>query len=149
VGTEPPRSGAGRLASRIVRPAIRELSAYHVPPARDCIKLDAMENPYSLPPALRDQWLEALRDAELNRYPDASATILKESLRRAFDIPDQAAIVLGNGSDEIIQMIQMAVGGPVLAPVPTFVMYGMIARFLDLDFVGVPLNREFGSTGRP
>lgn len=149
MATDPagPGKDAGRLAASVVRPAIRELSAYHVPPLRECVKLDAMENPYSLPPALRDQWLAVLRDAELNRYPDASAASLKERLRRVFDIPRGAGLLLGNGSDEIIQMIQMAVGGPVLAPVPTFVMYGMIARFLDVEFVGVPLDGEFGLDG--
>lgn len=140
---DPSGSGAGSRAAAVVRPAIRELSAYPVPLPRDCVKLDAMENPYELPPALREEWLEALRGAELNRYPDASAAQLKESLRRVFDIPAGASILLGHGSDELIQMIQMAVGGPVLAPVPTFVMYEMVARFVDAEFVGVPLDREF------
>lgn len=149
MATDPagPPADARRLAASVVRPAVQELSAYHVPPAREHIKLDAMENPYGLPAALRDEWLTVLRDAELNRYPDAAAAPLKARLRRVFDIPDGAGILLGNGSDEIIQMIQMAVGGPVLAPVPTFVMYGMIARFLDLEFAGVPLDGEFGLDG--
>lgn len=141
MATDP--SGAASRAASVVRPAIRELSTYQVPPSRDCIKLDAMENPYALPPELRDAWLEALRDAELNRYPDAAAARLKDSLRRAVDIPPAASLLLGNGSDELIQMIQMAVGGPVLAPVPTFVMYEMVARFVAAEFVGVPLDGQF------
>lgn len=146
VATDPtgPPTLAGSRAASVVRPAIRELSAYHVPPSRDCIKLDAMENPYGLPAVLRDAWLEELRGAELNRYPDAGAARLKDSLRRVFDIPPEASLLLGNGSDEIIQMIQMAVGGPVLAPVPTFVMYEMVARFVAAEFVGVPLDGRFG-----
>lgn len=119
------------------------MSAYHVPPAGDYVKLDAMENPYTLPPDLRDAWLQALRDTELNRYPDAEAASLKDALRSAFDVPTGADILLGNGSDEIIQIIQTAVGGPVLAPEPTFVMYDMVARFLDAGFIGVPLDDAF------
>jgi histidinol-phosphate aminotransferase len=134
---------AAQRAAETVRPAIRDLSAYHVPAAGDYVKLDAMENPYGLPPALRDAWLEVLRGADLNRYPDASAGILKDRLRTAFDIPAGAAILLGNGSDEIIQMVQTAVGGPVLAPEPTFVMYDMVARFVNAEFVGVPLDGQF------
>ncbi|HSH41527.1 MAG TPA: histidinol-phosphate transaminase [Arenicellales bacterium] len=149
MATDPagPRGAAAERAAAVVRPAIRELSAYHVPPARDCVKLDAMENPYGLPAALREEWLEVLRDAELNRYPDASAAPLKDRLREVFGIPAGASILLGNGSDELIQMIQMAVGGPVLAPVPTFVMYEMVARFVDTGFVGVPLDAGFGLDG--
>jgi len=143
VATEPPESGAAARAAAVVRPAIRELTAYHVPPTRDCVKLDAMENPYPLPAALRDDWLASLREAELNRYPDPAAAPLKDRLRRVFDIPGEAGILLGNGSDEIIQMVAMTVGGPVLAPVPTFVMYEMIARFVDTEFVGVPLDAGF------
>lgn len=140
---EKSQADAASRASRVVREAIRALSAYHVPPAGDYVKLDAMENPYPLPPGLREAWLEVLRDAELNRYPDASAGALKEALRTAFDIPAGAAILLGNGSDEIIQMIETVVDGPVAAPEPTFVMYDMVARFLDKPFVGVPLGGDF------
>ncbi len=43
------------LVKRWVRPAIRELSAYHVQEAEGLIKLDAMENPYSWPDALREE----------------------------------------------------------------------------------------------
>ncbi|MDZ7842236.1 MAG: histidinol-phosphate transaminase [Gammaproteobacteria bacterium] len=136
-------SGARRRAASVVRPAIRELSAYQAPPAGDGIKLDAMENPYELPPALKSGWLEVMREAALNRYPDPSGAQLKERLRRVFDLPAGSSILLGNGSDEIIQMIQLALGGPVLAPVPTFVMYEMTARFVNLEFAGVPLDREF------
>ena len=46
---------------RWARPEIRELSAYHVPDASGLIKLDAMENPYTWPEDLRQQWLELLR----------------------------------------------------------------------------------------
>lgn len=139
-----PQSAAARLVSEAVRPGIRALSGYHVPPSGEYVKLDAMENPYGLPPTLRGEWLEALRDAELNRYPDASSAALKEKLGRAFGIKGRASILLGNGSDELIQIIQMALGGPVLAPVPTFVMYEMIGRFVDREFVGVPLDGDFG-----
>lgn len=137
---------AARLAARWVRPELRELSAYHVPASAGLIKLDAMENPYPWPESMVDDWLNALRRVRLNRYPDAAAADLKQSLRAAFRIPDELALVLGNGSDEIIQMIGLALAGPgrvVLAPVPTFVMYEMIARFVGAEFVGVPLAEDF------
>jgi histidinol-phosphate aminotransferase len=54
--------------------------------------------------------------------------------------------LLGNGSDELIQMIMMAVSGAdrvVLSPEPGFVMYKMIATFLNMPYVGVPLRQDF------
>jgi len=135
---------------RWVRPAIRSLSAYHVPPAEGLIKLDAMENPYGWPSELVEPWLETLRGAALNRYPDPSAARLTERLRESMAVPASAAVVLGNGSDELIQMIALCLADPdarprrvVLAPEPSFVMYRMIAAFTGMDYVGVALGEDF------
>lgn len=141
MATEAP--DAARRAAAVVRPAVRALRAYPVAAPDGRVKLDAMENPCALPDGLREEWLDALRGVALNRYPDAAAGALKARLRQVFDIPDQAAILTGNGSDEIIQMLELAIGGPVLAPVPTFVMYETVARLVGAEFVGVALNAEF------
>lgn len=131
---------------RWIRPEIRALSAYHVPPAHGLIKLDAMENPYSWPETLQRDWLKTLPAAALNRYPDPQASALKERLRSVMAIPPAMDVILGNGSDELIQIIAMALAGPervMLAPEPTFVMYRMIAAFTGMRFVGVPLREDF------
>ncbi|HEB78427.1 MAG TPA: histidinol-phosphate transaminase [Methylothermaceae bacterium] len=129
------------------RPDILAASAYHVPAFKGPIKLDAMENPYAWPPEMVDAWLEHLRRAHPNRYPDPQAADLKACLRRFAAIPDNAELLLGNGSDEIILILLMALVGQgdarVMAPEPTFVMYREIARWLDLPFVGVPLKADF------
>jgi histidinol-phosphate aminotransferase len=129
-----------------VRPEIRALSAYHVPDASGLIKLDAMENPYTWPAEMVRQWLETLQQAELNRYPDPSASALKVRLRKAMAVPADADILLGNGSDEIIQMILLALAAPgqtVVSVEPGFVMYHMIATFAGMNYVGVPLQDDF------
>ena len=134
-----------------IRPEIQALAAYHVPDSADTIKLDAMENPYQWPSDLVDRWLEVIRDVELNRYPDPSARVLKEHLRESMHVPDESEILLGNGSDELIQMIMMAVSGKdanlkdhvVLSVEPGFVMYKMIATFLDMPYIGIPLEEDF------
>jgi histidinol-phosphate aminotransferase len=133
-----------------IRPAIRALSAYHVPDAGDWIKLDAMENPYRWPEWMVDAWLQRLRELPLNRYPDPSARTLASRLREVMAIPQQAGLLLGNGSDELIQMIMLAVAGPgevILAPEPTFVMYRMIATVAGMEYVGVPLRDDFSLDG--
>ncbi len=129
-----------------IRPEIDELTAYHVPDPGRWIKLDAMENPYSWPESLQQQWLESLQEVELNRYPDPAARELVERLRRVVGVPAGAGVVLGNGSDELIQLLLLTVAAPgrvVLAPEPTFVMYRMIARFTGMEYVGVPLQSDF------
>lgn len=131
---------------QIFRPEILQLSAYHVPPATGMIKLDAMENPYPLPLALREEIAGLMIQAPVNRYPDASATSLKSSLRQALAIPDGMDILLGNGSDEIIQIIAMAAAKPgavLMSVEPAFVMFRMIATFTGIRYVGVPLKKDF------
>lgn len=139
--TEPP---AERIA-RLVRPAVQAMEAYHVPPAAGMVKLDAMENPYPWPGELRDAWLQALSGISVNRYPDPTAAAVKERLRREAGIPGEAALLLGNGSDELIQLLGLAVGGEartVLAPAPGFAMYRLIAGVTGMDYAEVQLGES-------
>jgi len=105
--------------ARWVRPGIRELSAYVVPDATGLVKLDAMENPYHWPEPLVEQWLATLRNIHLNRYPDPGCQQLARTLREVMGVPDSAALLLGNGSDELIQIIALTLAGPsrrIVAP---------------------------------
>lgn len=129
-----------------VRSEIRALTAYHVPNASGLIKLDAMENPYTWPQAMVENWLEVLRGVSLNRYPDPSAARLTDRLRSTFQLPKESSVLLGNGSDELIQMVLMAMAGSgrvVLAPEPTFSMYRIICASTGLTYAGVPLKEDF------
>ncbi|MCF6217446.1 MAG: histidinol-phosphate transaminase [Gammaproteobacteria bacterium] len=131
---------------RWIRPEIRALHAYPVPDASGMIKLDAMENPYRWPASMREEWQKLLGATDVNRYPDSGAKALSLRLKQALEVPDGMDIVLGNGSDEIIQMLAMAVAAPgraIMAPEPGFVMYKMIAGFVAMDYIGVPLKQDF------
>lgn len=134
-----------KIAS-LIRPEIRALKAYHVPDAAGLVKLDAMENPYTWSEDVKQAWVKKLHDVAINRYPDPEARRLRQRLRQALTVPDGMELLLGNGSDELIQIILMAVANPnvvVLAPTPTFVMYEMIATFAGMKFAGVPLAPDF------
>jgi len=125
-----------------IRPEIQALSAYHVAPAQGLIKLDAMENPYGWPPELVSAWLEDLRRVALNRYPDPAAQDLAAALRQVMAIPSETGLLLGNGSDELLQILTLAVGGPgrvIMAPEPGFAMYRLLAQVAGAKFVGIPL----------
>ncbi|MCW5601453.1 histidinol-phosphate transaminase [Nitrosomonas sp.] len=134
------------LPESIIRPEIFALSAYHVPPAEGMIKLDAMENPYALPLILREEISQLAEDARINRYPDPSAAPLKTILKETLSIPAEMSVMLGNGSDEIIQIIALATAKPgaVLMGVdPGFAMFRIIATFCGMNYVGVPLSADF------
>jgi histidinol-phosphate aminotransferase len=130
----------------IIRPEIRALSSYPVPHAAGMVKLDAMENPHAFPAQLRAGLADAIARAALNRYPEAGAGELKATLRTAMKIPAELDLLLGNGSDEIIQLIAMAAAKPgaaLLSVEPAFVMFRMIATFCGLRYIGVPLKSDF------
>jgi len=130
----------------LIRPDILADTAYQVPDAAGLIKLDAMENPHGLPEALRGQWAECLARQSVNRYPDARARELKQQLRTCFAIGPGYDILLGNGSDEIIQSLVLALARPqarLLAFEPSFVMYARSARLCGMEYIGVPLRDDF------
>jgi histidinol-phosphate aminotransferase len=133
------------LIENIIRPEIRALSAYHVPDSAGFVKLDAMENPYTLPSDLRNELAKRLAEVEMNRYPVPSYSALKAAICANLGVPDGFDVVLGNGSDELIAMLSTACAKPgakVLAPAPSFVMYAMSARLAGMEFVGVPLQTD-------
>jgi len=135
---------------RWIRPVIKSVSAYQVADASGLIKLDAMENPYQLSDGLKAELQVRLSAAELNRYPDPSAGSLRKKLMQVMQVPEDKSIVLGNGSDELIQMLAMAVADDdatravcLMSFEPGFVMYKMIADFVGIRYAGVPLNQDF------
>ncbi len=132
--------------NQLIREEILALHAYHVPPAVGMVKLDAMENPYPLPQALREEVARRVAEAAINRYPDPAALRLKQDIARVTGLPAGMEVLLGNGSDEIIQLLAMALARPgavLLSVEPSFVMYKMIAAFTGMRYVGVPLTQDF------
>ena len=138
--------GPADFVAAMVRPEVRALAAYPVARADGMIKLDAMENPFPLPQRVRSKLAVAVAAVPVNRYPDGGAEALKRALRAALNIPEPLGLIVGNGSDELIQLLVSAVAKPgaaLLAPEPTFVMYRLCALFAGMRFVGVPLKPAF------
>lgn len=130
----------------LIRPEVRALQAYHVQDARGLIKLDAMENPFPLPAGLRDRLGQRLAEAAYNRYPDAQPAALKALLASSLGVPAAAGLLLGNGSDEVIQILAQAVARPgatLLSVEPGFVMFRLLAQSCGLNYQGVALRRDF------
>src|SRR4051812_8765459 len=108
----------------LIRREVLDLHAYHVPVSDGMVKLDAMENPYRLPPEMRTELGSVLAEAEINRYPDPTGRHLRNLLAEKMGIPEGMEVLLGNGSDDLIQMLTIALakhGSAVMYPDPTFV----------------------------
>jgi histidinol-phosphate aminotransferase len=127
--------------SALIRPNVRSLKAYEAKEIRCKVKLDANESPFSL---LTAEMIAGDRRLilALNRYPDPEGKALKSALAKKLGVTAKS-ILLGNGSDEIIYYLITTLGGPVLFPTPTFVMYGIIARTLGEKAIAVPLDSDF------
>jgi histidinol-phosphate aminotransferase len=137
------------LAQRIrevIRQDVQSMHAYAIQPSAGLIKLDAMENPFRLPPHLQRELGERLGRVAINRYPAQCVADVISALTEYVKPPPGSKIMLGNGSDELISLLALAAdvpGNTVLAPLPGFVMYQMSAKLQGLNFVGVPLTAEF------
>ncbi|MBI5269259.1 MAG: histidinol-phosphate transaminase [Burkholderiales bacterium] len=132
--------------TRFLRADVQGMHGYAVQPSAGFVKVDTMENPFTLPPALRRALGERLAEVALNRYPAERIDVLREALARHAGMPEGCDLMLGNGSDELISLLALAAdvpGSVVLAPVPGFVMYELSAKLQGLRFVGVPTTADF------
>ena len=122
----------------LVKPSVRNLAAYQAFDIPCRIQLDANESPY----AFKGDLSGILKNLKTNRYPDPEARELRRMLARRLAV-SPANILFGNGSDELIYYMITTFGGPVLFPVPTFSMYGIISQALGEKSISILLDREF------
>lgn len=135
-----------RVPISVIRDDVRALRAYPVPSSAGLVKLDMMENPYGLPPELARSLGERLGAVALNRYPPGEPREFKQRLGARAGLPGGCAMLLGNGSDELIHLVILACARPgavVLSPWPSFAMYRMSAILDQCRFVDVALQADF------
>ena len=124
---------------------ISNLSEYKIFNSDGMVKLDAMENPYDLNIQFEIKGLSS-GAVSLNRYPDADCQVLKNKLHNKYKLDNKYDLIIGNGSDELIQLICLAFlkkENVVLCPAPSFSMYKKISQVLDLKFEEVSLKEDF------
>jgi histidinol-phosphate aminotransferase len=124
---------------RLVRPGILDIQRYE--PGEDhpgAIKLSSNENPRPPHPAIVEAVAAEMRVA--NRYPESGCPDLTQALAARHGL-SPAEIMVGNGSNEIIDLLVRAVAGPgdnIVFPVPSFIVYALIARICGCEGVGIP-----------
>lgn len=124
---------------------IKDLKAYKTEVTPASVRLSSNEFPYDFPDEVKVKVLEAVKKIPLNKYPDPESKELREVLSDFFGVPEEN-LLLGNGSDELIYYLNLAVGEsfhPVFIPVPTFPMYEVAATAFGRPIVSVELEEEF------
>ncbi len=131
---------------KIIRREIINQKAYHAGELSCPVKLDANENPYPLPPDLKQKLFDRLNEIPLHRYPAAGSPSLIGRIAASLGLPKDMVLV-GNGSDELIALLGAATGGvgsQTLYPTPTFAMYRISAQNYGHEIIEVPLDGTFG-----
>ncbi len=113
-----------------VRDDLAELEGYHSPQVTVDVRLNTNESPYPPPAAWREAFLEELATVEFHRYPDRGARALRAAIGELHGVgPEQ--VLAGNGSNEVIQALCLAYGGPgrsVAVFEPTYALHSHIPR---------------------
>lgn len=133
------------IISSRVKKGVQSLTAYSVPDYKCRVKLDGNESPFSLPQDVLEMVLKEASSIPINRYPDPNSTELRKKISRISKFPYEG-ILLGNGSDELIEMIMTTFSGGtgrVLYPLPTFSMVRICCLALGLEPIEIELDDEF------
>jgi histidinol-phosphate aminotransferase len=88
---------------KVIRQDVQSMHAYAIQPSAGLVKLDAMENPFRLSAALQAELGERLGAVAINRYPSARIGDVVAALGSYAGLPERCALMLGNGSDELIR----------------------------------------------
>jgi len=113
------------------------LSGYHSPQVDVEVRLNTNESPLPPPPEWLDELRVGLGHIDFNRYPDRDATELRAALG-AFHEVDPARVFCANGSNEVLQCLLLAYGGPGRAAAvfePTYALHSHIASLTATEVV--------------
>ncbi|MCA1833146.1 MAG: histidinol-phosphate transaminase [Actinomycetota bacterium] len=124
-----------------IRDNLRAIPPYRAPQADAPVRLNTNESPYAPPDAVLKELGERIVNAGLNRYPDRDAAALRAALGARFSWPS-AGVWPANGSNEVIQTVLLAFGGPGRRAVvfePTYGMHTHIAHVTGTDVVSVTI----------
>jgi histidinol dehydrogenase len=142
------RATSGK-ASPLLRPELAGRKPYGAPQIDVAVRLNTNENPYPPSPALVARIAEVAMTeaATLNRYPDRDATGLRRDLAAYLGRGLTAAQIWpANGSNEVIQQLFQAFGGPgrrALGFEPSYSMHPLIAVATSTAWLHEPRDGDF------
>ncbi|HEY6429554.1 MAG TPA: histidinol-phosphate transaminase [Acidimicrobiales bacterium] len=120
-----------------VRPDLQLAEGYHSPQVEAEVRLNTNESPFAPPDAWREELLAALGDVSFHRYPDRPATELRAAVAALHGVTPEE-IFCANGSNEVLQSVLLAFGGPgrrALLFEPTYALHSHISRITGTEVV--------------
>jgi histidinol-phosphate aminotransferase len=136
-----------------VRDELRGKSPYGAPQLDVPVRLNTNENPYPLPEPLVERIAERVREAArgLNRYPDRDAVELRTRLAEYLTKTGKHRVGAenvwaANGSNEVLQQLLQAFGGPGRSAIgfePSYSMHALIARGTGTGWISGPRGEDF------
>ncbi len=133
-----------RKDQKFYRNVLKELKPYDPHEVPYKVKLNANENPYGLPEDIIKEILSKAKNLEYSRYPNANSVKLSETVASFWGL-NRSNIVIGNGSDELIDYLIKAFsekGRRIITSVPSFAMYKIYSLINDANFVEIPLEQN-------
>lgn len=134
--------------SSYLRSNIRAMAGYtpgEQPRDGTYVKLNTNENPYSPSPRVFEAIRAALTGDRLRKYPDPLGTDFRRAAGRVLGV-DPDAILIGNGSDDILTIVTRAFvpqGGLVVSPTPSYILYRTLAEIQGARFEQVPYTADW------
>jgi histidinol-phosphate aminotransferase len=123
---------------------VRNIPPYTLKAIQAEVKVNQNENPFDFPAELKELVFKRMRSITWSRYPEFFPRRLIRKLAEYYDWKE-AGILVGNGSNELIQAIFMVTldkSKRLLLPQPTFTLYKLIAGILGASMIEVPLTSE-------
>ncbi len=133
--------------SRLVprRDDLASLEGYHSPQVPAEVRLNTNESPLPPPSGWAEAFGQEIAAISPNRYPDRDALGLREALAELHGVR-AGEIFCANGSNEVLQCLLLAFGGPARVAAtfePTYALHGFIARLTGTPVVSGPRDARF------
>ncbi|WP_405217283.1 histidinol-phosphate transaminase [Agrococcus sp. Ld7] len=135
-----------------IRDDLRGLTPYGAPQLDVPVRLNVNENAYRVPEAVALDIVQEIARAlpNANRYPDREFDTLRQGFADYLGHGvDPSQVWAGNGSNEVLQHVLQAFGGPgrtLLSFTPTYSMYPLLAQGVGMGWVPVPRAADFTLT---
>ncbi len=133
--------------SEIVPLHIQRMNAYTpgLQVNENVIKLNTNENPYPLPDFILKEIMEWIQENKFHLYPDPKSLKLRIKISELYG-KNQNSVMMGNGSDDILSIVFRTLLKPndrILILEPSYSLYKVLAKSLQVEVVGVPLKKDF------
>jgi histidinol-phosphate aminotransferase len=131
-----------RAPEEFVRSTVKPLAAYGPPRDPAAVPLHLNESPSDVPAELKRELSAQLQAMDWSKYPITDGQGLAADIARAYGV-DPAGVLVGNGSNELLQLLLFACvepGDSVVVAAPSFALYALQAKALGARVLPVPLR---------